>query len=569
MIYKKRLINKYWAELISKGIVFFIVWIPIAHLHNCAAIQPPSGGPKDTTSPNLVSSHPESGTVNFTGNTISLTFDEYMDEKTISSAIELFPTLSKKPDVVYNGKSIDIEIQEILKKNQTYILSVNRDLKDEHGVPMASHTQIAFSTGSTIDAGEIKGRVFDDVETSVHLWRLSDQDTASFLERQPDYFIDGDDEGYYHFQYLSPGNYQLMAVKRSVAGMILQPSRMAYGFPWINSIRVDSSSDLSGLNMMVQLQENPIRLTRTVWTDSTWGKAFFSQHISPNVVLPLTIMENGKATHIYDTFEQKADSTSIIIVPKQPLLRERDYQLNLAGIIQGERIIADSGKVRFSIPDQPDTTHLKWTNQLETFLLTPDPDSMMSISLFFSHPIQYQFDSSHVSLMNSDSERVDVKLYSENWNQISITPLLDWEEEAKYQFEMETKGIIPLSGRPMVDSLISFDIKTTLFEPVGRLTGSVRNRNIPHLKTSILSAENPQNVFTKRVNSDAVFDYINVPEGRYRLMFFSDKNQNNRIDAGRADPFQAGEWFTFYPDTIDIRANWDLELERIELKAHP
>jgi len=157
----------------------------------------------------------------------------------------------------------------------------------------------------------------------------------------------------------------------------------------------------------------------------------------------------------------------------------------------------------------------------------------------------------------------------ENEMQLSITPLVNWEQEKNYKLQLNTNGIIPISGQPMADSLLSLQIKTSSYQSKGRLIASVKTGSIQQIKSVLMSMEKPQFTLTKSVNSNALFEYVKVPEGRYRLMFFSDMNQNNKIDAGRAEPFQTGEWFTFYPDTIKIRANWDLELKTIYLESTP
>ena len=44
-----------------------------------------------------------------------------------------------------------------------------------------------------------------------------------------------------------------------------------------------------------------------------------------------------------------------------------------------------------------------------------------------------------------------------------------------------------------------------------------------------------------------------------------DMNEDNQISSGVLDPFQPSEWFYYYPDTIKIRSNWELELDQITL----
>lgn len=537
---------------------------------SCAAVKQPPGGPKDIQPPELLFTHPMSGATHYSGGEIELIFNEYIDEKSIASAFNIYPQLSKKPDISYKGKKIIIHIPDSLNRNQTYILSLNRNLKDEHGVPIPENIQIAFSTGAFIDQGEISGRVFDDGDVSIHLWRIRETDEKPFFEKLPDYITDASDEGYYQFQYLSPGNYQAMAVKRSTAGMMLIPDRMAYGFPWVNQVHIDSASIQSNINMIIEQQAHPIRLLRSEWTDLSWGKAIFNQNITDWVnMLSLTIMNGDSLVPILRASSHKMDSSEIILIPKSNLNSDHTYLLNIPSVMRGNDILVDSSKVRFSTPTQLDTTYLKWVDQKATMTFAPDPDSILSVILPFSRPISLNKDSLSLSIQLSDSIPVEYELNIMDEMQLSISPLVKWEQEKIYKLQLNPIGIIPISGKSMIDSLLELQIQTTRYEPTGRLILSVKRGSIQNIKSVLMSAEKSQYILTKSVNSNALFDYVKVPEGRYRLMFFSDMNQNNKIDAGRAEPFQTGEWFTFYPDTIDIRANWDLELKTIYLETKP
>jgi len=125
---------------------------------SCAAIKLPSGGPKDTTPPKLIRSDPAQGTTLWEGGNIRLYFSEYMSENGIHKAFTISPALKKEINIELNGDIIEIEILDTLETNRTYILTISRDLKDEHGVAMEKGTQIAFSTGDEIDSGEISGK---------------------------------------------------------------------------------------------------------------------------------------------------------------------------------------------------------------------------------------------------------------------------------------------------------------------------------------------------------------------------------------------------------------------------
>ena len=50
---------------------------------SCAAIQMPSGGPKDEIPPQLVYSSPENGAPFFKGGKVEIAFSEHLDQKSV------------------------------------------------------------------------------------------------------------------------------------------------------------------------------------------------------------------------------------------------------------------------------------------------------------------------------------------------------------------------------------------------------------------------------------------------------------------------------------------------------
>ena len=141
----------------KKFILPVAVFYCIYNIYSCAAIQSPSGGPKDNTPPILLGSIPESGTINFEGGRVELMFSEYLLEKSLKNAFTLLPKTIAPAEIQYEGDRVIIYFPDSLSTDQTYILSINRELKDENGVPLSQGIQLAFSTGSRIDKSKIRG----------------------------------------------------------------------------------------------------------------------------------------------------------------------------------------------------------------------------------------------------------------------------------------------------------------------------------------------------------------------------------------------------------------------------
>ena len=277
----------------KKFILFIIGFGCLCVYYSCAAIQSPSGGPKDNTPPFLLSSVPESGSTGFVGGKVELYFSEYLQEKSIVNSINIWPKSKYSPEVIYKGNTVNIYFPDSLLSNQTYILSINRELKDEHGVPLAQGVQLAFSTGEKIDKSEISGQIFYNGEASSLLWKIRDStDQINFFKRLPDYNVDANDNGEFVFSYLSSGIYKIAGVDRSMSNRILEPSHSIYGLPSFDQITVDTiKMRQNGINILVSNRPRSSRLLSAQWISNRWGKLAFDSSIDEyKNIIPIDIV---------------------------------------------------------------------------------------------------------------------------------------------------------------------------------------------------------------------------------------------------------------------------------------
>ena len=93
----------------------------------CAAIRPPSGGPKDTTPPFLIAVDPPSESLRISGGLeIALKFSEYIGENTISAGFTLSPLSELSLELEYRDDLIVVTLPDSLIAEQTYILTIGR-----------------------------------------------------------------------------------------------------------------------------------------------------------------------------------------------------------------------------------------------------------------------------------------------------------------------------------------------------------------------------------------------------------------------------------------------------------
>ena len=183
----------------------------------CANIVPPSGGPKDTIPPRLVSALPVDSVKHFAEKKIILNFNEYIDGKDIRTELVVSPVPRIDPIIDTKLKVVTIRLKDTLQPNTTYSLNFGKGIKDVNEGNVLRNFLYVFSTGDVIDKGEFTGNVIiansgKTDSTIIAMLHVTDSDSAVIKDR-PRYIAKTDSTGRFHFQFVKPGKYWLYALK--------------------------------------------------------------------------------------------------------------------------------------------------------------------------------------------------------------------------------------------------------------------------------------------------------------------------------------------------------------------
>ncbi|MFL3005892.1 MAG: Ig-like domain-containing protein [Candidatus Neomarinimicrobiota bacterium] len=529
---------------------------------SCAAIMSPPGGVKDEIPPELRSTIPKNRATNYNGNQIELIFSEYIDENSIKDAITILPNLDEKPIIKYKGKKIQISFEDSLENNQTYIVVVNRKLSDERKVKLPQGIQFAFSTGNKIDNGSISGRVYNSKNSSVQLWKIKDKiDSLDFYKRIPDYSIDASDSGQYEFKFLSPGNYRLVALDNSLSGLSIVPKNMLYGLHWESVISLKQKLNQKNINVYLPNEKNSIRMVQAEWIEGSWGCITFSKKIEDYLPLDhIDIFYEDSVKANIQFFQDNKDNKKINFILDRltksfvtiEIKEDRHRLLNYF----------ESGKIRIKMDTFVDTTSISLISPQKKEKLKIEEDKIIPIYLSFSSLIDTSNSNSNFSIFQ-DSIVVEYAVEWINPLSVKVFPKVNWIPDKDYIINIPQESIVPLFGRILKDSVSTISLKTSSYQKYGSLVINTGTDYPDNLKVELKMLGKEGVVLKNNLNSDRLFRLENILEGQYLLMFFQDRNKDNQISSGVITPYQPSEWFYYYPDTINIRSNWELELDEI------
>lgn len=127
----------------------------------CANPASPSGGPKDTIPPKILSIVPNNFSTNFKAEKIVITFDEYSVMKDVQKEIVIAPPMAKRPTFTIKGKSLEIKMDTELDSATTYKIDFGKSIRDNNEGNILMNFSYIFSTGDYIDSLVMTGQMIN------------------------------------------------------------------------------------------------------------------------------------------------------------------------------------------------------------------------------------------------------------------------------------------------------------------------------------------------------------------------------------------------------------------------
>lgn len=531
-------------------------------LMGCAAVAPPPGGPVDKTSPSLVSVEPLSGTTHISGGlSVLLVFSERLDETSLDNGINLLPVMKTPVDLKIKKEMVTVKLPEDLASNQTYILTLTRDILDEHRNRLDRVYQLAFSTGDKISEGMISGRVYGSPEKSslVYLYQISEEIVDSLFLRQPDYVTETDDEGHYSFSYLDPGEYLVIAFTGGRSPFPVVPSRMPYGIHWKPSITIALSDTIHNINMRIFKEIPPFKVVNIQMENHAQGLIRFTTPVS---------LSSQNMPIIQFSYETEFGEIPDIIYQFKGNSEEIRFQVS--NLIPGNKYTILVSDLRDSTDQELEPMskeiQVPEMDSLRLSIIFPEIGKTVKLTEGFT-PINVQFDGVTLSSTDSvvatleDTGGVELPLILEweNPTRLVLTPGLGWDPDVEYRMNLFANRLFSRDSIHMADTVFTYPIKIRLDRGDGGISGKVLGEYVLDSIVEAKPVENSIISYSVVVNSKSEFDFKKLPAGDWILSAFQDSDKNGRYTPGRAIPFIPSEPFLMSQDTIEVRTNWDVE----------
>jgi len=198
-------------------IILIFLFIPkILVLSGCATIVPPQGGFRDSLPPVLVKANPKDSALNFRGNKITLSFDEFVELQNAQQNVIITPIPQNNPGVDAKLNTVIVKLKDSLEANTTYTISFGDAIQDINERNVLKNFTYRFSTGPAMDSLKLSGKVIlaetGKPDTTLIVMLHKNGKDSAVMNEKPRYITKLNQKGEFTFQNLPAATYYIYAV---------------------------------------------------------------------------------------------------------------------------------------------------------------------------------------------------------------------------------------------------------------------------------------------------------------------------------------------------------------------
>ena len=554
---------------------------------HCAKTIPPSGGTTEQPSFYLKSTSLTDLSVNVPKDiSFKIKFSDWVNPSIQNQDIIINPSTKQKLKISTSGSSLKISPRDPLLPNTTYNLAFRSSLKSVNQQKLVINENLIFSTGDSIDQGNLHGHIQSSNPQTTYLGLYPHQVTPAISNivlapnhtqktkfphihtERPYYTIPVDSNGNFDYQGVKPGFYSVLAfvdLNQNLRPEI-ETEQIGVG---AKSVWIDHHSSFFSLNTSKIIQE-PIQINSVEWlpleenqapTSQGVLKITFNQPVLKTSFNP-TIQDSLKEKSSYSKVNWYDNNQKVFITLDQAISKNKTYQVNLEKLFSLSYQPLDSSQQSLYFTYDPLFFEQPTTYTPENFKWKQKHFPSHFRFIFESN---YHLSNLHFSKLKKNlSSTLDTLEAPLFWRKLSpfhfeVVIKKQKEENQKLTFSLSTPDTLNPES-PQVENLGFVQLKETDLQGFieVRLPTKIQSQNQSAWKYQIIAKNNqrttidtiPSESFNSLLDTLGPFDI-----GSYSLAIFYDNNANGLIDAGSLEPWFAQETFVNLSKNAKVTAD--------------
>ena len=544
----------------------------------CAQVKPLTGGEKDTIPPNIIKSTPEGFSTNINSDYFFFEFDELIDASKLKEKLIISPFYDGPFEVKTKKNTITILFDSLFENNTTYIFNFADGVSDVTEQNPSLSSKFVFSTGDKIDSSYISGIIHNPLKNEFvegALVGLYDKnDSLDLFHKKPVYFSLTDESGHFKIENLKKGEYTIYAFLDENNNLQAEYKKELFGFIEESVLIRDSienlylpvfNEDLTNLELLRKRERGSV-------VDLVYNKKIKEYEVFCADNVSYGLSDNNLLAIYRNGIEKDSVYLKVSVKDINNFIANDSFYIKFSPEVNANKEIKSNFKLISNNADDSIEFKLEINKPLIKYSIDDIKIKYDTVTLpkkFYSYytekknnnliegEIFIQVDSASQYIKKIKKDIIADSLVFENDSIYKIVSgYYKRLNTSKLFLEIEKGSIITIDN----DSIktIKEELRIRGKDYYGGLSGSVFN--LKDNKNIIVELVNEK--FTQIINNKkagSIFEFQNIPPGKYYLRIIEDKNNNYEWDYYSIKKKIGSERITYYPKLIEVLSNWTIE----------
>lgn len=534
--------NRLKTAYFKRWLIFAFFSALVLSTYQCASIQRPTGGPKDTIPPVVVKETPANLTKRFSAEKIVIEFDEFIKLANEFREISVSPDMPRRPVFKVKRRNLEITMPDSLEENTTYTINFGKGVTDfNEGNPIPNYTYV-FSTGDIIDSLSISGNVINaftkEVEKEITVLLIPVRQDSIFGKQRANIFTTTDTAGNFKLNNLREEAYRIYALKEENNDRIFNSPDEYIGF-LADSIYLNKDTSNVNLSIFRPIPEIFRLLDRNIDANGRINLVFNKPLYQPNIeIIQPAALNSNKVVH----YKATKDTATVWV--------ENLTFDSLKMVISEAGKIIDTIAMRRGQNDKYDRD-FELTNNLSRNKV----NRTTHLLLHANTPI-HRVDRSKITLLEDSIPRTNYQIARDTTSPFQYILRFNWRAKRDYTIEINEGAFLGPFDEKNKEQNFAFT-----FDDSNNFGDIVFTVNVPEPgKQYIIELIDEKKTVTYQritVTESQEIALRKLPAGKYSIRVIYDENKNNRWDTGDLANKIQPERLWYIGSTFIIRANWE------------
>ena len=498
---------------------------------SCAQVGTPSGGVVDKEAPIILDISPKPAATNVIcekGGTISVTFDEYVNVKSLNTQLIVSPLIPQGLQWSMKGKTVTFVWNDELQADKTYVFQFGDavvDIREGNSVENFIH---AFSTGDYLDSLSLGGSVVDVFTAQpksgvrVLMYDSMISPDSIFKGAKPKFVGMTNESGEFSLNYLPSGRYKIIAVEDNDKNYVWTAGEGLAIFEEIVVVDGDVILDL------------PLRMQAT----SEQSVKYFVKSSRDSLGL-VNIVLSGPL-----------DLSDTIEVSGNEFFHKNENLWVLSGESSSDVVWCGKDTLSFQEIEMA---------QMDVFNAVKGPEgkhvSSKIAELIFSRPLESIADSLFKLIKSDSIEMFLDSVYIDDLDPFKVYVEGEFTRGKSFQLNVISGGVVGYGGVQIIDTT---SFKWSVFEKksLGKLKVKIDKKGWLEL-----IASNGEVVATQNLDNNDWVEFKNLTRGTYQLKWTGDTDGDGIWSGVDLQQWNSPEPAQMMSSKVKIKADWSHEIE--------